>query len=50
MNLRQDLFVIRSNRKTIAVEISHKGIVVRVPQKMSDEEIEAFLKKKEKWI
>ena len=50
MNLRQDLFVIRSNRKTIAVEISPKGIVVRAPQKMPDEEIAAFLKKKEKWI
>ena len=50
MNLRQDLFVIRSNRKTIDVEVSYKGIVVRAPQKMPDEEITAFLKKKEKWI
>jgi len=44
------VITVRSSRKTIAIEISHKGIVVRVPQKMSDEEIEAFIKKKEKWI
>ena len=42
--------IIRSERKTIAVEVSYKGIVVRAPQKMPDEEITAFLKKKEKWI
>ena len=42
--------VIRSARKTIAIEIGLKGIVVRAPHKMPDEEIVAFLKKKEKWI
>ena len=42
--------ILRSERKTIAVEVSYKGIIVRAPQKMPDEEIAAFLKKKEKWI
>lgn len=41
---------IRSSRKTIAIEISQKGIIIRAPQRMSDAEIAAFLKKKEKWI
>lgn len=41
---------IRSSRKTIAIEISHRGIIIRAPQIMSDEEIDAFIKKKEKWI
>ena len=41
---------IRSNRKTIAIEISHKGIIVRAPHKMSDTEIASFLREKEKWI
>lgn len=44
------IITIRSSRKTIAIEISYKGIVVRAPQKTSDGEIEAFIKKKEKWI
>ena len=39
--------IIRSGRKTIAIEISHKGILVRAPQRMPDSEIEAFIKKKE---
>ena len=42
--------ILRSERKTIAVEVSYKGIIVRAPQKMPDEEIAAFLKKKKKWI
>ena len=42
--------ILRSERKTIAVEVSYKGIIVRAPHKMPDEEIVAFLKKKEKWI
>ena len=41
---------IRSNRKTIAVEISHRGILVRAPRRMSDTEIASFLKEKEAWI
>ena len=42
--------ILRSERKTIAVEVSYKVIIVRAPHKMPDEEIVAFLKKKEKWI
>ena len=42
--------IIKSNRKTIAIEISQKGLVVRAPHKMSDEDIAAFIKQKEKWI
>lgn len=41
---------VRSNRKTIAIEVSDKGIVVRAPLKMRDDEIAAFLEKKRRWI
>lgn len=42
--------IIRSNRKTIAIEINSKGIIVRAPLKMRDDEIAAFLEKKKSWI
>ena len=42
--------VIRSNRKTIAIEINSKGIIVRAPFKMKDDEITAFVEKKKDWI
>ncbi len=42
--------IIRSNRKTIAIEINGKGVIVRAPLKMHDDEITAFLEKKKSWI
>ena len=42
--------VIRSNRKTIAIEINSKGIIVRAPFRMKDDEIIAFVEKKKEWI
>ena len=42
--------IIRSNRKTIAIEIGSGGITVRAPYRVSDAEIAAFLKQKEAWI
>ena len=42
--------VVKSNRKTIAIEINSKGIIVRAPFKMRDDEISAFLEKKKDWI
>ena len=45
-----DYKIVRSNRKTIAIEINSKGIIVRAPFPMRDDEITAFLDKKRNWI
>ena len=42
--------IVRSNRKTIAIEINSKGIIVRAPLKMRADEIAAYLEKKKSWI
>ena len=47
----QTVQVIRSNRKTIALEITPKGeVLVRAPFSMPESEIEKFVKDKEAWI
>lgn len=46
-----DYELIRSKRRSLAIEISSDGqLLVRAPKKMSQEEIEDFLLKKESWI
>ena len=43
--------VIRSNRKTIAIEIRPDAtVLVRAPFSMKDVEIQKFVKEKERWI
>lgn len=42
--------VIRSKRKTIAIELKFDGIIVRAPWQINDNEIEKFLLKKQSWI
>ena len=42
--------IIRSNRKTIAIELKAEGIFVRAPRKMSNKEIKKFLEEKQNWI
>ena len=43
--------VIRSDRRTVCIEISRDGTVkVRAPRKMPDREIETFLAAKQGWI
>lgn len=43
--------IIRSNRKTIAIEIKPDGtILIRAPYFMKDAEIYKFVKEKERWI
>lgn len=42
--------IVRSNRKTISVEIKNSGIYVRAPLRMSDKEIGRFLEGKKAWI
>ena len=42
--------IIYSKRKTIAIELSPSGLVVRAPKGMSRREINAFLVEKRNWI
>ena len=43
--------IIRSNRKTLALEITHDGrVIVRSPMRLSQQEILIFLMAKEDWI
>jgi len=42
--------LIRSNRKTIAIEIRPQGMIVRAPLRMRQSQIDKFLKQKETWI
>ncbi len=45
-----ELEVIRSDRKTIAVQIKPNRIIVRAPFRVSNEDINAFLLEKKAWI
>ena len=42
--------IIRSNRKSISIEIKPSGITVRAPLRMSNAEVERFLESKNDWI
>ena len=43
--------VIRSNRKTVAIQVnSNLSVTVRAPNSVSEKDIEEILKKKEAWI
>ena len=43
--------LIRSDRKTLAIELSRQGeILVRAPMRVSKKEIDAFFEKREPWI
>ena len=42
--------IIRSNRKTLALEIKKDGLVVRAPIKATDKDINVFVVKHKRWI
>ena len=42
--------IIRSSRKTLALEINADGLVVRAPMRISDTEIKSFILQHKKWI
>ena len=42
--------VIRSNRRTMSIEVKAEGVLVRAPRRMSDREIREVLLKKSAWI
>lgn len=46
-----EYIIIRSNRKTIAIQIKADGqVIVRCPRRMRTEEIQKFIASKEKWV
>ena len=45
-----DYQLIKSRRKTIAIQITDSGVVVRAPMRTSRRESDAFVKKHEDWI
>lgn len=48
---RKDVQVIRSNRKTISLEITSSGeILVRAPRRMPETDIRAFVESKKSWL
>ena len=48
---REDVKIIRSNRRTISLEISSAGqVLVRAPRRMSEADIRAFVESKSSWV
>lgn len=42
--------IIRSNRKSIALEVNTNGLIIRAPMITTDEEINLFILKHKRWI
>ncbi len=42
--------LIRSDRRSIGIQITAEGVVVRAPRRMSDAEIDRFVQSKRDWI
>ena len=42
--------VIRSNRKTLALQITDEGLVVRAPRNFPDQQIRHFVEEKRSWV
>ena len=48
---REDVKIIRSNRRTISLEITPAGqVLVRAPRRMSELEIHVFVESKSSWL
>lgn len=42
--------IIRSNRKTISIQVSENGVIVRAPYYMSDDAIRRYVEKHSDWL
>ena len=48
---REDFTIIRSNRRTISLEVTPTGqVLVRAPRRMSETDIRAFVESKSSWL
>ena len=45
-----DYRIIRSNRKTLALQITDEGLLIRAPLRMPDRQIRQFVEEKKSWI
>ena len=45
-----DYNVIKSSRKTISIQVTKNGVIVRAPYRMTNAEIEKFVSEHEAWI
>ena len=45
-----DVVLIRSKRRSLALEVGHKGVVARAPMRMSKKDITEFIYQKQNWI
>ncbi len=45
-----EVYVIRSSRKTISIQVKSNEVIIRVPTRMKEKEIEKFVESKKNWI
>ena len=45
-----DYRIIRSNRKTLALQITDEGLLIRAPLRMPERQILTFVREKQSWI
>lgn len=45
-----EVSVIKSNRKTISIQVKPNEVIIRVPSKMKEKDIEKFVETKRNWI
>ena len=50
MNHNLSVTIIRSNRKTLSIQLKAGEIIARAPLRMKDKEIYSFIESKEQWI
>lgn len=48
--VKMDYQIIRSKRKTFAIQVDRRGVIVRAPYRATDAEIERLLRRHEDWI
>ena len=50
MSFEAKITIIRSNRRTLSIQLKHGEIIARAPLKMKDKEIYSFIESKKAWI
>ena len=50
MNTETKITIIRSNRKTLSIELKPNEIIARAPVRMKEKEIDKFIESKKNWI
>ena len=50
MSLETKITIIRSNRKTLSIELKPNEIIARAPARMKEKEIYKFIESKKDWI